>query len=231
MSAVKNISLYIPHVFPNFDKEYVANAFKNIGEISHIDFIAKRDHKGNNFNAVYIHFKKWFNNKNATNLYEDVLDEKREARLYHDEQWYWLVLPNTAKKIVPGERKLKIDLSDLKVTPEKKSGEVVCPGAPTKSKKNVQFTQLETKNLAEEFEEADLEALEDEAKMAEIEAFMDEEDSYLVNIDGRYVQSLEQENWQMRCEIAQLRAALINLDQMYQAEVAKVRAFSNNEEN
>jgi len=37
---------------------------------------------------------------------------------------------------------------------------------------------------------------------------------------------LEQENAWVHQEIAQLRQALINLDQMYQAEAAKVRAFS-----
>ena len=101
MSAIKNISLYIPHVFPNFDKEYIANAFKNIGEVSQIDLVAKQDRNGNNYNAVYVHFKKWYTNKKALTFYDSVMDESKEARLCHDEPWYWIVLPNTAKKPAP----------------------------------------------------------------------------------------------------------------------------------
>ena len=63
--------------------------------------------------------------------------------------------------------------------------------------------------------------------MAEIEAELEAEDENLVSIDYRYVQAVEQENVWLHGEIAQLRLALINLDQMYQAEAAKVRAFSN----
>jgi hypothetical protein len=114
MSAIKNISLYIPHVFPNFDKEYVTKAFKNIGEVSQIDFVAKQDRNGKDFNAVYIHFNKWYTNKKAQTFYDSVVDESKEARFYHDDPWYWIVLPNTAKKYVPGERKPKIDLGDMR---------------------------------------------------------------------------------------------------------------------
>lgn len=237
MSSIKNISLYVPHVFPNFDKDYVTNAFNNIGEVSRVDFIAKVDRNGNNYNALYVHFNKWYTNGTAFQFYFDVVDERKEARLYHDGQWYWIVLPNNTKKNVPGERKTRIDINDLlkgTVTPLKKNVKNISPSAPKKikihndeSNENIDAAKC----LLEEFEEADIEALEDEAKMAEIEAYMDAEDSYLVNIDSRYIESLEQENWQMRSEISQLRAALINFDHMYQAEVAKVRAFSKNEEN
>jgi hypothetical protein len=63
--------------------------------------------------------------------------------------------------------------------------------------------------------------------MAEIEAFIEEEDQYLVSIDSRYVQVIERENVMLHEEIAKLRIALINLDQIYQAEKAKVKTFSN----
>ena len=256
MSAMKNISLYIPHVFPNFDKEYVAKAFKNIGEVSQIDFVAKQDRNGKDFNAVYVHFTKWYTNKKATAFYNSVVDETKEARLTHDEPWYWIVLPNTAKKHVPGERKPRLDLGEAKAistsniaptlpgTPVKATAtEKVCPGAPMKrSYADAIVKQTEkpvevqvTKSLQAEFDdESDFdealmkftEEIEDAANMDEIEEMLAAEDENLVSIDGRYVQAIEEENWAMRAEIAQLRAALINLDVMYQAEVAKVRAFS-----
>jgi hypothetical protein len=166
------------------------------------------------------------------------------------------VLPNTAKKHVPGERKPRLDLGEAKAistsniaptlpgTPVKATPtEKVCPGAPMKrSYADAIVKQTEkpvevqvTKSLQAEFDdESDFdealmkftEEVEDAANMDEIEEILAAEDENLVSIDGRYVQAIEEENWAMRAEIAQLRAALINLDMMYQAEAAKVRAFS-----
>jgi hypothetical protein len=239
MSATKNISLYIPHVFPNFDKEYVINAFKNIGDVSQIDFVAKQDRNGKNFNAVYVHFNQWFTNKKAVAFYESVIDESKESRLYHDETWYWIVLPNTAKKHNPGDRKPRIDLGESKAITAPRPAksllpllafipEKSCPPAPKKptyADAIVKPLDEVKKSLETAFDEvANFEA-EIEAEMDEIEEFLEAEDENLVKIDGRYVQQLEEENWAMSMEIAELRAALINLDQKYQAESAKVRAF------
>ena len=251
---MKNISLYIPHVFPNFDKEYVAKAFKNIGEVSQIDFVAKQDRNGKDFNAVYVHFNKWYTNKKATAFYNSVTDETKEARLTHDEPWYWIVLPNTAKKHVSGERKPRLDLGEAKAisasniaptlpgTPVKAAAtEKVCPGAPmkrsyadaivkqTEKQPEIEANQSLQSDFDDEFDAALMkfaDEIEDDAQMDEIEEMLEAEDENLVRIDGRYVQAIEEENWAMRAEIAQLRAALINLDMMYQAETAKVRAFS-----
>jgi hypothetical protein len=250
MSAIKNISLYIPHVFPNFDKEYVSKAFKNIGEVSQIDFVAKQGRNGNNFNAVYVHFKKWFTNKKALAFYDSVVDESKEARLCHDEPWYWIVLPNTAKKHASGDRKPRIDLSDMKATSSEKKvvGNSVLTAEKTFEdelailegdiqdswsefrKKREQMESI-TLPKSEEKEEANFDEVaafeaEIHAEMDEIEEFLEAEDENLVKIDGRYVQQIESENWSMNLEIIQLRAALINMDQMYQAEAAKVRAFN-----
>lgn len=234
MSAIKNISLYIPHVFPNFDREYVEKAFKNIGEVSQIDFVAKQDRNGGNYNAVYLHFNQWYTNKKAQLFYNSVVDETKEARLVHDEPWYWIVLPNTAKKHVPGERKPRLDLSESTAvsapsTPRKEPIAKVCPGAPQKRS----YADAAVKNPVEKpvveevsFDEVAAFEAEFEAEMDEIEEFLEAEDENLIRIDGRYVQQIESENWALNAEIMQLRAALINLDQKYQAEAAKVRAFS-----
>jgi hypothetical protein len=260
MSAIKNISLFIPHVFPNFDKEYVAKAFKDIGEISQIDFVAKQDRSGGNYNAVYVHFNKWYTNEKAIAFYHSVVDESKETRFHHDELWYWIVLPNNAKKHIPGQRKPRIDLgesksissSNLDVSPKPAKTPrpaksllpllafipgKVCPGAPQKRsyadatvkpvEKPVEKPVIEEvkQSLEVSFDEvADFEP-EIDAEMDEIEEFLEEEDANLVSVDWRYVKSLEDENGLLHGEIAQLRAALINLDQMYQAEAAKVRAF------
>jgi hypothetical protein len=284
MSVIKNISLYIPHVFPNFDREYLEKAFNGIGEISHIDFVAKQDRNGNNYNSVYVHFKKWYTNKKAQAFYDSVVDESKDARLYYDNIWYWIVLPNTAKKHIPGDRKPRIDLSELKNSVEKEDTNVsltepsenLCSdeSLTLKSEKEAEKEKKAAEKFNERkanaakrkagFDEWDINQItyyqkklderkikfekkwgkieEDEhlpevlpvdevepsdyAQMDEIEEMMAAEDANLVSVDGRYLQAIEAENWAMRQEIVQLRTALINMEMMLQAEVAKVRAFS-----
>ena len=43
MSAIKNISLYIPHIFANYGKHDVTRFFENlkIGKVQTIDFVSK----------------------------------------------------------------------------------------------------------------------------------------------------------------------------------------------
>jgi len=107
------MSLYIPHVFTNFTAEYISNVFNysNIGIVDHVDLVAKIDKQDKPYNAVYIHFAYWFDNLFAKNFQAEVIDPKKEARIIHDDPWFWIVLENTAKKHVPGARKECIDLS------------------------------------------------------------------------------------------------------------------------
>lgn len=107
------MSLYIPHVFSNFTAEYISNVFNysNIGIVDHVDLVAKIDKQNNHYNAVYVHFAYWFDNLFAKNFQAMVLDPKNEARIIHDDPWFWIVLENTAKKHVPGARKECLDLS------------------------------------------------------------------------------------------------------------------------
>jgi hypothetical protein len=224
MSANKNLSLFIPFVFPNFDQKYVTNAFATVGNVERVDFVEKQDRAGKTYNAVYVHFNKWYINKLANNIYEQCFEKNGQTQFYHDDSnYFWIVLPNTAKKHVRGERKPRIELGNTNAI----------------NVKSIEKEEIEQKindkpepanNNDEEFEEY-LEVLRapvkewEEDEIAEIEEMI-EEDENLISIDGRYVQVIEQENNWFRGEIAQLRAALINLDRMYQVEAAKVRAFS-----
>ena len=98
--ANANISLFIPHMFKNFTAEYIAEVFKNfkIGMVDHVDFVSKVDRRGRPYNAAYIHFKHWFDGAIAANFQERILNPNKEARIVHDDPWYWIVLENTAKK-------------------------------------------------------------------------------------------------------------------------------------
>jgi hypothetical protein len=222
MSAINNISLYIPHIFANYSKENVAKVFETlkIGKVKNIDFISKMGNDGKPFNAAYIHFYCWYDNIGAANFQEKVL-HKSPAKLMYDEPWFWLVLENKGKKIVSGDRKKCLDIGDLNksfISPEKTTDFETSPRTPTKGKNtatvdmgNVVF------NMNNAFEKQEYSQMMDE--MAECEVAMEEEDHCLISIDGRYVQELEQANNELRMQLAQMQNA-------YYAECIKSQSLA-----
>jgi len=230
MSAVKNMSLFIPHVFPTFTEEYVSLAFEEVGDVDRVDFVAKQDRDGKQFNAVYVHFKKWHNNSYTSEI-QKAIAKNGSTKFYHDETWYWIVLPNTTKKHASGpERKPRIDIGESKAINVKEA----CP-TPEKTISDEETVDLNTEFeeylelLRAPIEEWDIEASEEALEMDDIEAELEADDENLVSVDWRYIKTIEEENMYLHCEVAQLRQALINLDQMYQAEAAKVSALSKEE--
>jgi hypothetical protein len=230
MSAIKNMSLFIPHVYANFTSAAVFDIIQDmgIGEVKNIDFVSKTGSDGKPYNAVYIHFYQWYDNIVARNFQERVLNPSKEARIMYDDPWYWLVLENKGKKHVPCDRKPRIDL-DAFTTPEK-------PVAPINFRPlNVQRLPKTTKswaqtvqppaplNLQKEFDieaqYASEEITQEEMDWAweQMEIQRDREDQHLISIDGRYVQSLEQDN-------EMLRAQMSYFQNLYYAESIKCKA-------
>lgn len=111
--AMQNISLYIPHVFPNISSTKIFDVFEDqrIGMVRNVDLIPKKDSNGKSYNAAYIHFYEWCDNIAARNFQERVLDKSKEARIVYDEPWHWIVLENKTRKFKPGDRKQTIDLN------------------------------------------------------------------------------------------------------------------------
>ena len=216
MSTIKNISLYIPHIFANYTKDDVAQIFEdqNIGKIKNIDFISKFGQDGKPFSAAYIHFDHWFNNTAAANFQERVLDAEKEARIMYEDPWYWIVLENKARKVVSGDRKPRIDrgnfpaISTSQITPVKEKKEN-CSNAPVKAKSYSQAVDIKSVNLSFDSDFQDvMDAFENEAEIDEIEAAMEEDDQYLVSVDSRYIESIEAENMDLRAQIAYIHNAL-----------------------
>ena len=216
MSTIKNISLYIPHIFANYTKDDVAQIFEdqNICKIKNIDFISKFGQDGKPFSAAYIHFDHWFNNTAAANFQERVLDAEKEARIMYEDPWYWIVLENKARKVVSGDRKPRIDLGNFpaistsQITPVKEKKDN-CPNAPVKAKSYSQAVDIKSVNLSFDSDFQDvMDAFENEAEIDEIEAAMEEDDQYLVSVDSRYIESIEAENMDLRAQIAYIHNAL-----------------------
>jgi hypothetical protein len=201
MSVVNNISLYIPHIFANYSKEDISKVFENleIGKVKNVDFVSKIGRDNKPFNAAYIHFDYWCNNSMAANFQERVLNPEKEARLVYDDPWHWIVLENKARKFKPGDRKLRIDIGHLK-----------CPSAPVKPTKSyrdaVNITPLNLNDSSIIFDAIQNNG-DDDSAMAECQALMDEEEKHFIQIDGRYIQTMEEENNALRLHLAQVQNA------------------------
>jgi hypothetical protein len=283
-TAAVNTSLYIPHIFANFDKEFVANVFEKlkIGKVKNVDFVLKTNGQGKEYNAAYIHFDYWHDTVAARNFHTKVVNPNEEARIVYDEPWFWVVLENKARKYVPGERKPRIQLDE----PAPKKSNVYIPEEEpittmevvedskdedemdvevddTSSVVSMEMNQEEEEESAEKMQleednnmewiqqvieenqmnEIEAEIEEDERNLDEIADAIEEEENRLMEveamiendeqnddqnmifIDGRYVQTLEQENATIGQEIIALRMQLQQYADMYNKEVIKTQAL------
>lgn len=85
-------SLCIPRVFANVDESRIRRIFDdlNVGVIERVDIVHKTTEKGEKSNRVFIHFRHWFNNKNADTSRERLLNGK-EIKIIYDDPWFWKV--------------------------------------------------------------------------------------------------------------------------------------------
>jgi len=85
-------SLCIPRVFSNIDERRIRHIFDelNMGIIERVDIVNKTTEKGEKFNRVFVHFKRWFSNSNADTARERLLNGK-EIKIIYDEPWFWKV--------------------------------------------------------------------------------------------------------------------------------------------
>ena len=85
-------SLCIPRVFSNWTESRIRRIFDDLGmgEILRIDVVSKTTEKGEKFNRVFVHFKRWFSNKNADMARERLLNGK-EIKIVYDDPWFWKV--------------------------------------------------------------------------------------------------------------------------------------------
>jgi len=236
-----NISLYIPHIFANYSKDMVAKVFEdhNIGKVKNIDFVSKMGQDGKEYHAAYIHFEHWYWGLIATrNFQARVLDPKLEARIMYDDPWYWIVLENKARKFVPGERKVRIDLG----TPAKSTVSIPAPQAPVKVAKTASQVvaatpiKLEPQFVAaaapiqpeEEEEDPDFLALCKEIEECEFlwETEAEELDSNQIYVDSRYLQALENENNEFRNSNYYLSNEIQRLSEALRSEQTKAQALA-----
>ena len=114
-------SLCIPRAFSNIDESRIRRIFNELdmGEIQRIDIVGKTTEKGEKFNRIFVHFKKWFVNKNADIARERLINGK-EIKIVYDDPWFWKVsayrereVPTTSKeKLMPIKKKATFQFDD-----------------------------------------------------------------------------------------------------------------------
>ena len=218
MSAIKNISLFVPHVYSNFTSAKVMEVFNglHIGEVKSVDLVPKMGSDSKRYNAAYIHFTSWYDTKVADDFRKQLLDPKQEVKVMYDYPWYWIVLENKGKKHMPGERKPRIDLDSFN-TPEKPIIPVFNI-IPNKIKKTKPYVQLPTPvNLEAAFEaectnngftQAELDWLEEQVELDENLPAMTTDE---------YVKSLKDTN-------EMLHSQLVYFRNLYTIEYTKYQA-------
>ena len=85
-------SLCIPRVYPNINEARIRKIFDELalGTIDHLDIISKTTDKGEKFNRVFIHFRRWYADGNAGVARERLLNGK-DIKIIYDDPWFWKV--------------------------------------------------------------------------------------------------------------------------------------------
>jgi len=86
--------LCIPRVYSNISESRIRKIFDdlNMGSIDRIDLVPARNssEKGDKFNRVFIHFRRWNNSDNA-NLARERLLNGKEIKIIYDDPWFWKI--------------------------------------------------------------------------------------------------------------------------------------------
>jgi hypothetical protein len=122
--------LCIPRVYPNISESRIRRIFDdlNMGVLERIDIVSKASEKGEKFNRVFIHFRRWNDTENANNARERLLNGK-EIKIIYDDPWFWKISAYREAERKPsapqnaGQRKatLQFDSDDEERTSNKNS--------------------------------------------------------------------------------------------------------------
>jgi hypothetical protein len=103
----------IPRVFSNIDEKRIRRVFDelNMGEILRVDVISKTTDKGDKFNRVFVHFKRWFANSNSDMARERLLNGK-EIKIIYDDPWFWKVSAYREANKPEAPKKISLQFDD-----------------------------------------------------------------------------------------------------------------------
>ena len=84
--------LCIPRVYPNISESHIRRIFEDLdmGVLERIDIVSKHSEKGEKFNRVFVHFRRWNDTENANIARERLLNGK-EIKIIYDDPWFWKI--------------------------------------------------------------------------------------------------------------------------------------------
>ena len=116
---VSTPSLCIPRVFPNIGEKRIRSIFNdlNLGEIDRVDIVSKTSDKGEKFNRIFIHFKRWGTEGNAEVARQRLLNGQ-DIKIVYDDPWFWKISAYRPPAIQSQSRdrrapRLELDDTDL----------------------------------------------------------------------------------------------------------------------
>ena len=85
-------SICIPRIFSNITKQRIINTFADLGlgEVASVDLLERTNQDGDKYLRAYVHFKRWYSNKDASATRKRLLDGK-DAKIVYDEPWFWKI--------------------------------------------------------------------------------------------------------------------------------------------
>lgn len=85
-------SLCIPRAFNNVSEAQVRRTIEDLrlGSVSSVDILEKENEKGEKFKRIFVHFNKWFWNKDAQ-LTRKKLIAGKEIKIVYDNPWFWKI--------------------------------------------------------------------------------------------------------------------------------------------
>ena len=85
-------SICIPRVFSNIGEQRIRSIFTDLkmGEIDRIDVVPKQTEKGEKFNRVYVHFKRWNTDGDVGTARQRLLNGQ-DIKIVYDDPWFWKI--------------------------------------------------------------------------------------------------------------------------------------------
>lgn len=84
-------SICIPRTFTNVSWKKIKFYFEEIigaGSVERVDIVRKWNHRGEEYQCVFIHMLEWPDNERAQEVRERLLDGY-EIKIVYDEPWFW----------------------------------------------------------------------------------------------------------------------------------------------
>lgn len=150
-------SLCIPRVFPNIDERRIYRIFDDLrlGDIDHIDIVPTLNNtKGEKCNRVFIHFTRWYNNRNADSARERLINGN-DIKVIYDGPWFWKVSayreapPPSSRRVI--SRRVVEDTSNRNSRPKTQRAK---PQTREELDKEMEMLNPSIKNAPEEEQKA-----------------------------------------------------------------------------